>query len=94
MKKNIGILLIILCVIILSSQNVLAYIDPGTAGSVVGGVGAGIGLIFAFFGSLAAAIMFKIKKIWKYGVFGKIAIFLAVMVIIAIIYVLVSMFIG
>ncbi len=74
-------------------QSVYAYIDPGTAGSVVGGLGAGIGLVFAFFGSLAVAILIKIKKLWNWNIFGKLIIIVAILVLISIAWFGISFFI-
>lgn len=70
--KKIGLLA--LSILLIFPKQALAYIDPGTAGSVAGSVGVGIGLIFGFFGSAAMAVIVKIKKIWNWGFLGKIAV--------------------
>jgi len=70
-----------------------AYIDPGTAGAVAGGLGVGVGAVFAFFGSLAIAAMIKMKKLWHWNFFGKIMIVVAVTILIALTYFAVSFFI-
>ena len=75
-------------------NDVEAYIDPGTAGAVAGGVGAGIATVFAFFGSLAIAAMIKVKKLWKWNVFGKVIIGLAILILIGLAWFGISFLIG
>ncbi len=91
--KYISLCLSLVIVTAVQVQSVYAYIDPGTAGSVVGGLGAGIGLVFAFFGSLAVATLMKIKKLWNWNVFGKLIIILVVLVLIGIVWICISFFI-
>lgn len=79
---------------ILSANNSFAYIDPGTAGAVAGGIGVGAAAVFAFFGSLAIAAMIKVKKLWHWNIFGKMIIVLSVLTLIGLIWVTISFFIG
>jgi hypothetical protein len=88
------IILLLVVVGVVSAQDSIAYIDPGTAGAVAGGIGAGVGVVFAFFGSLAIAAMIKIKKLWHWNFFGKIIIVASVITLIALAYFAISFFIG
>jgi glucan phosphoethanolaminetransferase (alkaline phosphatase superfamily) len=63
----------------------LAYIDPGTTGSVVGGLGGMIWFGLTFLGGLFVAIIIKIKKLWLKSVWGKVLIILLALIVIGII---------
>ncbi len=74
--------LLIVLVGLLSWRKSFAYIDPGTTGSIVGGISAGVGVVLTFMGSVALAVILKIKKIWYRSLLWKGLLLLAVGVVI------------